>query len=590
MDAGNTLLHGSNNELKILKALRRNTSKPIVQDFTDHYVPVVKTIMDSRMEDSTKKLKANAAYLTGLAGIATLLSSVQIGFFPLISNPDCGTDPQPRGCESHVVFIRAVVNFFSYLALSFDALGALFALLTARSLLRVSSQAQDLMDDKYNLDGYILGQLENPDAELLATLQDKTDDLYGKLKRLEHIIKTHTGGPHGVLGFIMLGMICFFVALVAQVVQSQPLKFWIPFVLSVAAMIITLGGNEKRHHTNIWEDMKEFIFSRTRVSDAEKGPDASTPDRSFDKEGAPSFSSYLEGLPTLEHDAQLNGKKYDTPLHEAARTGDTDYVKSLLEGGTDPNIRNQIDEASKALQIASRAGKLEVVLLLIKRGANVNFRGGKYDTALQAAAAGGNLKIVRVLLDSGAHVNILGGEYGTALQAAAFAGHLEIVKMLLAKKADVHLQGGKYGTALAASSTVDIAELLLKNGADPNEGSEHGTLLQRAAHMGKLDVVKLILERGADVNARCGPYGTPLQAASAVGAVDVVQLLLSGGADPNINNTDNGTALELASRGQHLKIIRLLFNHGANEREEYHQGDDYEYGGTSTIVGDAEGD
>lgn len=199
---------------------------------------------------------------------------MQIGFFPIISNPDCGAVPQPDGCGNHAIFIRAVINFFSYLALSFDALGALFALLTARSLLQVSSDAQDLMDDKYNLDGFILGQLDHLDSPMFPTLQKQSDSLYERVGRQDHIVQKHTGGAHGVIAFILLGMICFLVGLLLQVIQSQPLKFWIPFLILVATMGFILAGSEGRHHTGlrsralaVW---KNWIHGPSPINDVEK--------------------------------------------------------------------------------------------------------------------------------------------------------------------------------------------------------------------------------------------------------------------------------------------------------------------------------
>ncbi|KAJ7461638.1 hypothetical protein FB451DRAFT_1371328, partial [Mycena latifolia] len=199
------LVQDSNREIKILRTLLRHTGDPILQEFANNYVPLVQLIMATRLDESAKKMKAQAAYLTGLAGVASFLASVQIGFFPLIGGPDCSADPQPAGCEAHSIFIRALINFFSYLALSFDALGALFALLTARSLLQASSDAEDLMDDKHNLDGFILGQVDHPDLQLFTGLRSKLDTLYGRVGRQHHILKTHTGGPYGVISFILLG-------------------------------------------------------------------------------------------------------------------------------------------------------------------------------------------------------------------------------------------------------------------------------------------------------------------------------------------------------------------------------------------------
>jgi ankyrin repeat protein len=102
-------------------------------------------------------------------------------------------------------------------------------------------------------------------------------------------------------------------------------------------------------------------------------------------------------------------------------------------------------------------------------------------------------------------VNAQGGDYGSALHAASAEGHKQIVKLLLEKGADVNVQGGHYGSALQAASVRDHEE-----------------------------VVKLLLEKGADVNAQSGDYGSALHAALARGHEEIVKLLLSKGAGADV--------------------------------------------------------
>jgi hypothetical protein len=175
---------------------------------------------------------------------------------------------------NHEILIRAVINFFAYLALSFDALGALFALLTARSLFKVSGDAQDLMEEKYNLDGSIIGQLDQPDLQLLDTLQSTVDSLYRQVERQDHILKKHTGGLQGVITFILLGVVCFFVALILQIIQSQPLKFWIPFIVIVFTMALILAREERGHHTGMWAAVKSRIRGHTMMDAEKAAPEA----------------------------------------------------------------------------------------------------------------------------------------------------------------------------------------------------------------------------------------------------------------------------------------------------------------------------
>lgn len=202
---------------------------------------------------------------------------MQIGFFPIVSNPDCAANPQPDGCGTHSILIRAVINFFSYLALSLDVLGALFALLTARSLLLVSNDIQDLLDDKYILDGYIVGQLDDPDGELLHTLSIESGRIVNDMRMQQGNAGRRTKGQHGAISFILLGMLCLFLALLVEVIQSQPLKFWIPFVVLVATMSFVLGGNEIQHYPGMMSGMISRVnvwLGRTRKLDLESGGQA----------------------------------------------------------------------------------------------------------------------------------------------------------------------------------------------------------------------------------------------------------------------------------------------------------------------------
>ena len=134
--------------------------------------------------------------------------------------------------------------------------------------------------------------------------------------------------------------------------------------------------------------------------------------------------------------------------------------------------------------------------------------------ALQTAAYNDNIDLIQLLLDRGADVNAQGGQYGNALQAAAFCGNIEIIQLLLARGADIHAQGGQYGNALQAATyrgRMGVIQLLLESGANVNmEGGMFGTVLQAAAYRGDIKVIKKLLARGANIHARAGKYGAAL--------------------------------------------------------------------------------
>jgi hypothetical protein len=156
------------------------------------------------------------------------------------------------------------------------------------------------------------------------------------------------------------------------------------------------------------------------------------------------------------------------PLVRAVQKDDTKAVKALLEGGSDPNIRNGI--GTPVLILAARNGSTDIVEALLDKGADVNARDQEGSTALLDAAAGGHVSTVQALLRKGADVNAIhekGMEAGmTPLMTAAMMGYTEIARVLLDKGADVNVKTEQGLTALQlAKEHPDIVRLLKEAGA-----------------------------------------------------------------------------------------------------------------------------
>jgi len=81
---------------------------------------------------------------------------------------------------------------------------------------------------------------------------------------------------------------------------------------------------------------------------------------------------------------------------------------------------------------------------------------------------------------------------------------------------------------------------------------------------GHLEVVKLLLEHGADPNVKNRDGKTPLHNAASEGHLEVVKLLLERGADPNVKDDDGNTPLHNAAWRGHLEVVKLLLEHGAD--------------------------
>src|SRR6266550_3071373 len=86
----------------------------------------------------------------------------------------------------------------------------------------------------------------------------------------------------------------------------------------------------------------------------------------------------------------------------------------------------------------------------------------------------------------------------------------------------------------------------------------YSALLGIASEKGYIGIVRLLLDKGANVNAQSGHLGNALQAVSCRGCADIAELLLDKGADVNTQGGDHGNALQAASWGGHAENVRLL--------------------------------
>ena len=139
------------------------------------------------------------------------------------------------------------------------------------------------------------------------------------------------------------------------------------------------------------------------------------------------------------------------------------------------------------------------------------------------------------------------------------------------------------------AGVTELVRLLLENGADVNaQEGRYGNALHAASLGGYVAVVQLLLNKGADVNAKGGYYGSALQAASKNGHETVVQLLLKNGADVNAKGGYYGSALQAASSKDDVTVVQLLLN---NEADVNAEGGEYgnalqaaSYRGHETVV------
>jgi ankyrin repeat protein len=290
-----------------------------------------------------------------------------------------------------------------------------------------------------------------------------------------------------------------------------------------------------------------------------------------------------------------------TALFQASQSGQVEVVRTLLEHGADVNLRSIFGTALQEAfggpigtdyPQALRSDHTTIVQLLLDHGADVNGHPRGSSPVFSLACASGDAELVRMLLDYGAVVNADDGWYGTAVSAAAYYGHRDVVQILVDRGADINAQGGRYGPALLSACSpawncidAELVRYLLDNGADPNaRGSEYSNALCAACIVGDaqvvdigrmydnalcltirhghVEVLRVLLDNGADPNAIESEYSNALCAASRLGNAEVVKLLLQRGANVHATSGKYGNALYIAARHGHVEVLRVVLDNG----------------------------
>ena len=225
------------------------------------------------------------------------------------------------------------------------------------------------------------------------------------------------------------------------------------------------------------------------------------------------------------------------------------------------------------LRAAAEQGHFNVVRFLLEHGAHVSNEGGyasccrTEDTALKAASRRGDNNIVRLLLDPKYGLQTAGAAYDDAILAAVYRGHSDLAIYLLQKCKSADLKGLQVEMFMKACDVgnVHVVQTLLDKEVDVNSRgrcNEYG--LTRAAQNGHVQVVCLLLERGAGFHWTYGDIGA-LSLAAKYGREEVVKVLLDNGANVNAESGSGfGNPLREAAKNQHVNIMRLLLERGAD--------------------------
>ncbi|XP_077982185.1 ankyrin repeat and SAM domain-containing protein 6-like [Glandiceps talaboti] len=295
-----------------------------------------------------------------------------------------------------------------------------------------------------------------------------------------------------------------------------------------------------------------------------------------------------------------------TALMQASRTGNHKVVALLLQNKVDPNVKNKL--GITALTIAARGGHTQVVRMLLDVPGIEVSDSSQTMSPLVVAAQYGHDTVVRLLLDKGAEVNYKDERTGwSVLMVSAVNGHMTTAQILVDRGCDpnqtnildktalaIAIQSGKRSREvrgyldrkttnkpkleledtkpdiLEAAKSGNIRRIREVIQDDPKAadtvGEDGGTPLMFAAMKGRLDIVEMLVQCGADVNRQDTASGwTALMQATYYGKREAAKYLINQGADVNIQAKDGCTAFDLAvliDDADTTELVRLLASVG----------------------------
>lgn len=251
----------------------------------------------------------------------------------------------------------------------------------------------------------------------------------------------------------------------------------------------------------------------------------------------------------------------ETALTQAIVQGNADMVRMLTRKAV-INLKNQAGETP--LTLAIKQGDAEIIALVMQR-AKASLKNDQDETPLWLAIENGDLFIAQKLIDKGARVNHLSrGE--TPIFQAIRTNQLSMLALLIKNGADPSQPNQE--EVIPLSLTVqndqnDLAKVLLRKSHQPvidaNWKNAIGEpLLVQAVKNNNPDMVRLLLENGAQSNETDHLDNTALHMAAKLGYRSVAQVLLENGADTQSRNMLGETPRQLAAGAGHQELLDLF--------------------------------
>lgn len=268
-----------------------------------------------------------------------------------------------------------------------------------------------------------------------------------------------------------------------------------------------------------------------------------------------------------------------TPLMIASSYGHYDIAKALIDNGALVNLR--AGDGFNALMEAVRTGNIEIAKLLIEHNSDINIKNKDGKNMIMIACEKGNEEMFNLLIENNADINEKSSWGASALIYASEKGNINIMQYLIDNGIDVNGKADDNGDtpllwAVTGENPYEASKLLIENGADINATNDSGVAPATILAASTPKVVKLLKDNGADLDTKFLDYYPPIAIAAGAGNLEIVKALVENGADVNYYPNDiNYTAIFHAIDQHNYEVAEYLFKNGVDLNIKMKPDNDY---------------
>lgn len=272
----------------------------------------------------------------------------------------------------------------------------------------------------------------------------------------------------------------------------------------------------------------------------------------------------------------------EAPIHISLKNGHSDVFNKLMNR-TDIDAGAVDSNGQSILHYGVHLGRQDLIQLAIDRNIDINSQDNIGRTPLHLSCMYENTQILEFLHSKGGSIDVLSQGFHP-MHGAVYNGHKDIIRKLLGFGVDINITSSDgitilhYAIMIAPKISLDVIKILLDHGANYHSVDNNGyTPLHNAIHNNRLDLVKELIERGADVNYcdHAKKVVTPLYFSMGYGGqqinIEIFDYLLSHGADPNIAMFNGDTAMHMAGYRGRYDLAKKLMANGADINAVNHE-------------------